>query len=197
MARNRRESSGIVGNRRKKWGKVNAKIYVVHTKGIRMRLIICLYYVLICSSFALRNLFTFVMCLFIYLKELNSLCFMPSTHSPNFLVIHNSLFSSPTLQMVLQHYEHEFMELAIQCPSVVVCRCTPTQKADIVKLLKVHTGKRTCSIGDGGNDVSMIQMADAGIGIVGKVHYWFAVFYISVDCIFYFENFKFPQNIIF
>lgn len=77
MARNRRESSGIVGNRRKKWGKVNAKIYVVHTKGIRMRLIICLYYVLICSSFALRNLFTFVMCLFIYLKELNSLCFNP------------------------------------------------------------------------------------------------------------------------
>ena len=61
------------------------------------------------------------------------------------------------------------MELAIQCPSVVVCRCTPTQKADIVQLLKTHTGKRTCAIGDGGNDVSMIQMADAGIGIVGKV----------------------------
>lgn len=61
------------------------------------------------------------------------------------------------------------MELAIQCPSVVVCRCTPTQKADIVRLIRVHTGKRTCSIGDGGNDVSMIQMADAGVGIVGKV----------------------------
>jgi len=60
------------------------------------------------------------------------------------------------------------MELAVQCPAVVVCRCTPTQKAEIVRLLKAHTGKRTCSIGDGGNDVSMIQMADAGVGIEGK-----------------------------
>ena len=62
------------------------------------------------------------------------------------------------------------MELACQCPCVVVCRCSPTQKADIVKLLKVHTGKPTCAIGDGGNDVSMIQAANAGIGIVGKVN---------------------------
>ena len=69
----------------------------------------------------------------------------------------------------MNHYEHEFMELAIQCPSVVVCRCTPTQKADIVRLISTHTGKRTCAVGDGGNDVSMIQMADAGVGIVGKV----------------------------
>ena len=69
----------------------------------------------------------------------------------------------------MRHYEHEFMELAVQCPAVVVCRCTPTQKAEIVRLLKTHTGKRTCAIGDGGNDVSMIQMADAGVGIVGKV----------------------------
>ena len=28
-----------------------------------------------------------------------------------------------------------------------------------------------CFLGDGGNDVSMIQAADAGIGIVGKVGY--------------------------
>ncbi|XP_060556239.1 probable phospholipid-transporting ATPase IIB isoform X2 [Ruditapes philippinarum] len=73
-----------------------------------------------------------------------------------------------SLQVCLEYYEHEFVELACQCPCVVVCRCSPTQKADIVKLLKVHSGKRTCAIGDGGNDVSMIQAADAGIGIVGK-----------------------------
>ncbi|XP_060077984.1 probable phospholipid-transporting ATPase IIB [Ylistrum balloti] len=73
-----------------------------------------------------------------------------------------------SLQVCLKYYEHEFVELACQCPCVVVCRCSPTQKADIVKLLQVHTGKRTCAIGDGGNDVSMIQAANAGIGIVGK-----------------------------
>ena len=80
-------------------------------------------------------------------------------------MIFNYLF----IQVCLQFYEHEFVELACQCPCVVVCRCSPTQKAEIVKLLKIHTGRRTCAIGDGGNDVSMIQAADAGIGIVGKV----------------------------
>lgn len=40
------------------------------------------------------------------------------------------------------------MELACQCPVVVCCRCSPQQKADIVKLLKKHTGKRTCAIGE-------------------------------------------------
>ena len=52
-----------------------------------------------------------------------------------------------TRQVCLRHYEHEFMELACQCPVVVCCRCSPQQKADIVKLLKKHTGKRTCAIG--------------------------------------------------
>lgn len=43
------------------------------------------------------------------------------------------------------------------------------QKAAVVRLIQRHTGKRTAAVGDGGNDVSMIQAADAGIGIVGKV----------------------------
>ncbi|XP_042095390.1 probable phospholipid-transporting ATPase IIB isoform X3 [Ovis aries] len=72
------------------------------------------------------------------------------------------------LEVCLKYYEHEFVELACQCPAVVCCRCSPTQKAHIVKLLQQHTGRRTCAIGDGGNDVSMIQAADCGIGIEGK-----------------------------
>jgi phospholipid-translocating ATPase len=35
-------------------------------------------------------------------------------------------------------------------------------------LIKTSKKARTCAIGDGGNDVSMIQAADVGIGIVGK-----------------------------
>ena len=50
-------------------------------------------------------------------------------------------------QACLHHYEHEFMELACRCPAVVCCRCSPQQKAEIVKLLVKHTGKRTCAIG--------------------------------------------------
>ncbi|XP_032827206.1 putative phospholipid-transporting ATPase IIB isoform X3 [Petromyzon marinus] len=78
------------------------------------------------------------------------------------------VISGDSLEVCLRFYEHEFMELACQCPAVVCCRCSPTQKAEIVRLLKTHTGKRTCAIGDGGNDVSMIQAADCGIGIEGK-----------------------------
>uniref|UniRef100_A0A8C6X9Z2 Phospholipid-transporting ATPase n=1 Tax=Naja naja TaxID=35670 RepID=A0A8C6X9Z2_NAJNA len=78
------------------------------------------------------------------------------------------VISGDSLEVCLKYYEHEFVELACQCPAVVCCRCSPTQKAHIVKLLQHHTGKRTCAIGDGGNDVSMIQAADCGIGIEGK-----------------------------
>lgn len=41
-------------------------------------------------------------------------------------------------------------------------------KAAVAKLLKKHTNSRVCAVGDGGNDVSMIQEANVGIGIIGK-----------------------------
>ncbi|VDK37985.1 unnamed protein product [Taenia asiatica] len=68
----------------------------------------------------------------------------------------------------LRYYEFEFLDLIRQCPAVVVCRTSPTQKAGIAKLLKAHTDAVVAAIGDGGNDVSMIQAAHVGIGIVGK-----------------------------
>lgn len=76
--------------------------------------------------------------------------------------------SGESLEICLQYYQPEFMELAIACPAVVCCRCSPTQKAQVVSLIQKYSGKRTCAVGDGGNDVSMIQQADAGIGIEGR-----------------------------
>ena len=73
-----------------------------------------------------------------------------------------------SLEVCLEYYEHEFMELVAACPAVVCCRCSPQQKAQVVKLIQQHTGKRTAAIGDGGNDVPMIQEANVGVGIVGK-----------------------------
>lgn len=70
--------------------------------------------------------------------------------------------SGESLEVCLQYYQHEFMELATASPAVVCCRCSPTQKAQVVQLIQKHTGKRTCAVGDGGNDVSMIQQSDAG-----------------------------------
>ncbi|XP_075427668.1 putative phospholipid-transporting ATPase IIA [Ascaphus truei] len=78
------------------------------------------------------------------------------------------VISGDSLEVCLKYYEYEFMELACQCPTVVCCRCAPTQKAQIVRLLQERTGKLTCAVGDGGNDVSMIQEADCGVGVEGK-----------------------------
>ena len=37
----------------------------------------------------------------------------------------------------------------------------------VTKLVKLGTGKTTLSIGDGANDVGMLQEADIGVGISG------------------------------
>ena len=67
-----------------------------------------------------------------------------------------------SLQLCLNLYKNEFVEIATKLSAVVACRCSPTQKADVARLIRKHTKKRVCCIGDGGNDVSMIQAADVG-----------------------------------
>lgn len=61
-----------------------------------------------------------------------------------------------------------FYTAATEAPAVICCRVSPTQKAIITTGVKNHTGKIVLGIGDGGNDVGMIQVADIGVGIVGK-----------------------------
>ncbi len=78
------------------------------------------------------------------------------------------LIDGESLSVLLTHYKQEFIDVAVLLPVVIACRCTPQQKADVATLIKEATHKRVCCIGDGGNDVSMIQAADVGVGIVGK-----------------------------
>jgi len=73
-----------------------------------------------------------------------------------------------SLQLCLTLFKDQFIEIATKLSAVVACRCSPTQKADVARLIRHYTKKRVCCIGDGGNDVSMIQAADVGVGIVGK-----------------------------
>ncbi|KAG8475717.1 hypothetical protein CXB51_032491 [Gossypium anomalum] len=63
--------------------------------------------------------------------------------------------------------KNSFLELAIGCASVICCRSSPKQKALVTRLVKLGTGKTTLAIGDGANDVGMLQEADIGIGISG------------------------------
>ncbi|CAN9304202.1 unnamed protein product [Alternaria alternata] len=62
-----------------------------------------------------------------------------------------------------------FHELAILADSVICCRASPSQKAQLVKSIRKRVRKSiTLAIGDGANDIAMIQEAHVGIGITGK-----------------------------
>merc|ERR1712226_1778194 len=61
------------------------------------------------------------------------------------------------------------LEFTNCCTSVVACRCAPSQKAQLVELIKRNVlGAVTLAIGDGANDVAMIQAAHVGVGISGQ-----------------------------
>lgn len=72
------------------------------------------------------------------------------------------------LKFALNEYPELFVQLTARCASVVCCRVTPIQKARVVKLVKENEKAVTLAIGDGANDVSMIQEAHVGVGIFGK-----------------------------
>ncbi|RHZ65214.1 aminophospholipid-translocating P4-type ATPase DNF3 [Aspergillus thermomutatus] len=63
----------------------------------------------------------------------------------------------------------QFFKLAILVDSVICCRASPKQKAFLVKSIRLQVKDSvTLAIGDGANDIAMIQEAHVGIGITGK-----------------------------
>lgn len=64
--------------------------------------------------------------------------------------------------------EDYFISLAVCCKAVICCRVSPLQKALVVKMVKrKKKDSLLLAIGDGANDVSMIQAAHVGVGISG------------------------------
>uniref|UniRef100_A0A4W3HUP6 Phospholipid-transporting ATPase n=1 Tax=Callorhinchus milii TaxID=7868 RepID=A0A4W3HUP6_CALMI len=61
-----------------------------------------------------------------------------------------------------------FLDLALSCKAVICCRVSPLQKSEIVEMVKKHVNAITLAIGDGANDVGMIQAAHVGVGISGN-----------------------------
>ncbi|XP_032883777.1 phospholipid-transporting ATPase IA isoform X2 [Amblyraja radiata] len=61
-----------------------------------------------------------------------------------------------------------FLDLALSCKSVICCRVSPLQKSEIVEMVKKQVNVITLAIGDGANDVGMIQTAHVGVGISGN-----------------------------
>ncbi|KAJ3445333.1 putative phospholipid-transporting atpase [Anaeramoeba flamelloides] len=80
------------------------------------------------------------------------------------------IISGKALRFALtENQKLTFLKLAQRCQAVICCRVSPIQKSQIVELVR-HNVKNstTLAIGDGANDVSMIQAAHVGVGISGN-----------------------------
>jgi phospholipid-translocating ATPase len=77
------------------------------------------------------------------------------------------LIDGGSLALAIKHVGKKFRDISIDCKAVLCCRLSPLQKCEVVQLMKTSRGKPiTAAIGDGANDVSMIQEAHVGLGIV-------------------------------
>lgn len=82
---------------------------------------------------------------------------------------HALIIDGFTLRWVLdESLKQKFLLLCKNCKSVLCCRVSPAQKAAVVSMVKNGLDVMTLSIGDGANDVAMIQEADVGVGIAGE-----------------------------
>lgn len=108
-------------------------------------------------------------------NKLNALRFLESTtsnsaedtqHYDRFAV----LLNDTTIETVTAlGIEKQFVELCLRCSSVLCARISPKQKELIVDMVrKQFPDKVTMAVGDGANDVPMIQRAHIGVGIAGE-----------------------------
>ena len=82
---------------------------------------------------------------------------------------HAIIIDGDSLKLTLDDsVRQKFLLLCKQCKAVLCCRVSPSQKAAVVQMVKRGLDVMTLSIGDGANDVAMIQQADIGVGIAGE-----------------------------
>ena len=63
-----------------------------------------------------------------------------------------------------------FLGIALGCRTVVACRVSPRQKAEVVRMVQgsASPSPMTLAIGDGANDVSMLREAHVGVAVYGS-----------------------------
>ncbi|KAJ5213801.1 hypothetical protein N7449_000970 [Penicillium cf. viridicatum] len=89
-------------------------------------------------------------------------------HSPP-EATHAVVVDGETLKLMLSDdLKQKFLLLCKQCKAVLCCRVSPAQKAAVVNMVKNGLNIMALSVGDGANDVAMIQEADVGVGIAGE-----------------------------
>jgi phospholipid-transporting ATPase len=77
------------------------------------------------------------------------------------------VINGETISIALSFHSMQFFKLAMHSQAVICCRVSPSQKAQIVGLVKKMGKWTTLSIGDGANDVPMLLEAHVGIGVRG------------------------------
>ncbi|POM74758.1 P-type ATPase (P-ATPase) Superfamily, partial [Phytophthora palmivora] len=90
---------------------------------------------------------------------------------PSGQVEHALVIDGASLSKILEDPLHNLhlLRVSLLCKVVVACRVSPQQKAQLVELVKLNVPEsHTLSIGDGANDVPMIQSAHIGVGISGQ-----------------------------
>lgn len=107
-----------------------------------------------------------------YIHTINQLSSREEAHN-HLLTLRNKpdsclIIDGESMEFCIGYLQNEFIDIVSDLSSVVICRCTPTQKANMTRLIQEKKQASVCCIGDGGNDVGMIQVANVGIGIVGK-----------------------------
>lgn len=75
---------------------------------------------------------------------------------------------SAVKDLVSNENREYFNSVVLKSRSVVCFRMTPSEKAEIVEMVQKVSKGVVLAIGDGANDVAMIQAANVGIGITGE-----------------------------
>ncbi|CBZ50397.1 putative adenylate and guanylate cyclase catalytic domain-containing protein [Neospora caninum Liverpool] len=106
--------------------------------------------------------------------------------------------TGPNLRTFLNHPDLQTYFLNMACCSdvVVAARVTPSQKAEMVRLVKKRLTPQpiTLAVGDGGNDVAMLQEAHVGVAIRGQDS---AAAVAAAYADYSFTEFRFLQRLLF
>jgi len=80
----------------------------------------------------------------------------------------NQIFKKSKMTSDINNNKKRFFKLATSFKGVCLARCSPSMKSLVTEVLCEKMNKIVLAIGDGGNDVGMIQISHVGIGILGK-----------------------------
>ncbi|XP_062318632.1 probable phospholipid-transporting ATPase IM [Osmerus eperlanus] len=101
--------------------------------------------------------------------EKTDACFDDSVFEETIIAEYALIFNGHSLaHALLPQLDQLLLDTACMCKTVICCRVTPMQKAQVVELVKRSRRAVTLAIGDGANDVSMIKSAHIGVGISGQ-----------------------------